>query len=495
MRHALTALIAVLALCAPLARADDFTDEVVDEDTSRVTITSEDSTTAFGSILFELWVCRNITLERGFRYFAAASEGSGRGADGRRRWTTRLDLYDEVPEGRNVVDFREPSMDGASMNALTDARSLDVMFGPFDADWREQYAQRKADAAAARPEPIPNRVELVRERSYRAVAEGIRALHEVDAGDVRFVLGTSHGARLLDGDAWLVEHVPFEAREAAPIVLDGEITGHLTFHTMWIARLATDGAEAWQFPSAEERRDNPLEEIVERALSLPPEEMLDAIAGAPPEPMSFASADVDGDGRVEHAVGCNGGGGVYLLDDDGEVLWHHDAGNVFSIAFLDVDGDGRDEIVHVDDGLVVRDADGERVTSREGITSFTTLPSPDGASTWLAHERDGLVTLLDETLTERTTRTILARGVGNVDVAWLPWGDDDARPWSALSRTIGYTGNRSELYLFDGDGEQVWRREFATPHLPIASHVDPTSGDTLLLAGIDDALWAYRLDG
>ena len=76
------------------------------------------------------------------------------------------------------------------------------------------------------------------------------------------------------------------------------------------------------------------------------------------------SSSLSGDGRVSVVVGYNGTGGIELLDADGKRIWQKADGNVWHVESLDVDGDGRDDILHSNakGQLTVRNANGDIVT-------------------------------------------------------------------------------------------------------------------------------------
>jgi hypothetical protein len=73
------------------------------------------------------------------------------------------------------------------------------------------------------------------------------------------------------------------------------------------------------------------------------------------------SGDFNGDGELSVAVGLNGSGGLVLLNGRGKQIWKRPEGNVWQVAALDTNGDGRDEIVHSNSRgqLLVRNGNGD----------------------------------------------------------------------------------------------------------------------------------------
>jgi hypothetical protein len=76
-------------------------------------------------------------------------------------------------------------------------------------------------------------------------------------------------------------------------------------------------------------------------------------------------AEFDQDGKSTFVVGFNGGGGIVLLNSQGKEIWHKPEANVWHVESLDVDGDGRREILNSNAGgqLQVRNMHGD-VTNR-----------------------------------------------------------------------------------------------------------------------------------
>ncbi len=72
-------------------------------------------------------------------------------------------------------------------------------------------------------------------------------------------------------------------------------------------------------------------------------------------------AGLDGKGNLQVVIGFNGRGGVVLVDNEGKKIWQKTDLNVWHVETLDINEDGRTEILHSNarGQLLVRDASGE----------------------------------------------------------------------------------------------------------------------------------------
>ncbi len=112
---------------------------------------------------------------------------------------------------------------------------------------------------------------------------------------------------------------------------------------------------------------------------------------------ALGAGDFDGDGELDFVAVCNGGGGIIRLDPEGNEIWQKDDGNVWHVECADIDGDGRDEIIHSNAGgqLRVRDSGGRIIHESRPAGYFSGF----SLSTWITrrnaphviHPGDGIV--------------------------------------------------------------------------------------------------------
>lgn len=79
-----------------------------------------------------------------------------------------------------------------------------------------------------------------------------------------------------------------------------------------------------------------------------------------------AAGDVEGNGKIEIAVGMNGSGGIILLDANGKQIWSKADGNVWHVEILQGSSGVPGRIVHsnAEGKLVLRDGDGNVIEHR-----------------------------------------------------------------------------------------------------------------------------------
>ena len=72
----------------------------------------------------------------------------------------------------------------------------------------------------------------------------------------------------------------------------------------------------------------------------------------------MAAGDINKDGKLEFAVGFNGGGGIHLVSTSGVKVWSRTDGNVWHVEMVDTNGDGKLEVVHSNAAGVMTIRDG-----------------------------------------------------------------------------------------------------------------------------------------
>jgi len=200
--------------------------------------------------------------------------------------------------------------------------------------------------------------------------------------------------------------------------------------------------------------------------------------------------DLDGKGNLQVVIGFNGGGGVALIDGNGKEIWEKKDTNVWHVEILDINGDGRKEILHSNarGQLLVRDARGEIIArylpdhyvsgfaltrwGAESQSRHILIPSQEageGKSSILVLDADGKsVIRLDDPLG---------------DLMHLTHGTPVHFPKEAAYYAVLQTNGslkRSILFLYDSEGTIAYQEILADACLSIAS-MPEKSADRLLV--------------
>lgn len=210
----------------------------------------------------------------------------------------------------------------------------------------------------------------------------------------------------------------------------------------------------------------------------------------------MAGGDLDGDGLAEFVVGHNGGGGVRMIDRNGNQVWQQPDANVWRVELVDTDADGKLEIVHSNAGgqITVRDGEGKilsRARPKPYFSSFSICRWPtqkDRAYALLAEE--GRIWLFDfdaSTAAQFDAPDCASRGMARGTPVRLKIGEPEY-----LAVLVEFRNwDRSVLYVYDSDKKLVYQ-EVLDEVCPLIAAV--SLGDEkaeCLLIGGEGKVWKY----
>jgi len=221
--------------------------------------------------------------------------------------------------------------------------------------------------------------------------------------------------------------------------------------------------------------------------------------GVDPAPNNMAAGDLDGDDRPEFAVGMNGEGGIRLLNQQGKEKWKQPDINVWHMEILDVDGDGKNEIVHsnVSGQVRIRDGDGKllrEIPAKTFVAAFSVCRWPDANGGWALLNNNQLegIQLMDFAGNALTKffPPVKGRRVYGTPVRLSA----SEKPYFALLVCDCVPRNDTRLFLYDADGEIVFDKRLLTPRASLLTVPGDTPETEKLLVGESEgAVWQIRL--
>ena len=207
-------------------------------------------------------------------------------------------------------------------------------------------------------------------------------------------------------------------------------------------------------------------------------------------PKSHTKAQMSRCGKARVVIGLNGAGGILLLDLDGKQVWAQPEGNVWHVELLDINEDGRKEILNSDarGQLLVRDANGailSRYSPGQYVSDFSLtrwgtesephhILIPFGKYVSILDAQGHIVTRLDEPL------GISMTGSSGTSVEFSPGNSD----YALLQNN--WIAKRAVLTLYDQEGQIAYQEILADACSSIAAMPD-AQGSTLLVGCADTA--------
>ena len=201
---------------------------------------------------------------------------------------------------------------------------------------------------------------------------------------------------------------------------------------------------------------------------------------------------LDDKGNLQVVVGFNGNGGVVLVDSAGKKIWQKADGNVWHVETLDIDGDGRAEILHSNakGQLLVRDARGEMIAhylTRHNVSDFA-------LTRWGTESRAQHILVPSQEMGDGCCKPVVlvldanGKTISHFDA---PLGDlmhvtrgtpvhfPKGPPYYAVLQANRFL-SRSMLFLYDAEGKITYHEILAEACLGIATMREKT-GDRLLI--------------
>ena len=221
--------------------------------------------------------------------------------------------------------------------------------------------------------------------------------------------------------------------------------------------------------------------------------------GADPAVRDAACGDLDGDGQLECALAMKNNGGIHLLDKNGRVLWIKQELNVWHVEVVDLDGDGKEEILHTNatGQLRIRGPAGEILGELPGnnfITLFNLCRRPNADSGWFILNNYNYtgIQLLD--FNGKLVTSVRAPLKGYEAIGTPVRFDAGSQPYFGLLVCNCTPRRDSHLYIYDPGGNIIYEEKFFPAQASLLAIRDETTGKEALLVGEGEGrVWRYRL--
>jgi hypothetical protein len=210
----------------------------------------------------------------------------------------------------------------------------------------------------------------------------------------------------------------------------------------------------------------------------------------------MAAGDLYGDGNIEYVVGFNGGGGVHLLNADGNKVWSQPDSNVWHVEIVDIDGDGHPKIVHSNAAgeITIRGPDG-RVLSKYRSNAYFAhfsiidLPKAKNVPHFILNndEKIWIINFKGETI-KRFSSPFSRDGFAKGSMVKLDNND------SYLGVIVDpLIWDRSVLYLYNSADELVYQEILPEACFSVYALPSTNGLHQSLLVGCKNVVWQYAL--
>lgn len=220
--------------------------------------------------------------------------------------------------------------------------------------------------------------------------------------------------------------------------------------------------------------------------------------GGFPGTNDMSAADVDGDGRLEFAVGFNGGGGIHFVDANGKKIWKQPGGNIWHVEIVEATGAGTYRIVHSNAGgeLTVRDTNGQILSQSKPpayFSDFSMIPWPETGDPPHAvfSEDDKIWVLALDGAVAAEYDAPESGSLGEVHSVLAKLEADQPEYFAAIVDFRNW--DRSILYVYDPFGVLVYSEVLGESSRAIAKLTDLDTGLDIILVGGKGRILSYSL--
>jgi hypothetical protein len=217
-----------------------------------------------------------------------------------------------------------------------------------------------------------------------------------------------------------------------------------------------------------------------------------------PSPYDMIADDIDGDGNLKFVIGT--GKNIFMVNYKHEVVWEQPESNVWHIEILDVDNDGKKEIVHsnAQGGLIIRDKDGKslrRLKLPIYFSDFSLLNWSFGKNkmlTYLLAENEKIYAVNSQTF-KKIVQFDAPRAPSKFTRGTQVLFDSKQQPYFAAVVSAEASSNRSILYIYSHNGGLVYNEVIAAFDPGLLTIRNKKTDTEKLLVGGNGMIWEYSL--
>jgi len=215
-------------------------------------------------------------------------------------------------------------------------------------------------------------------------------------------------------------------------------------------------------------------------------------------PYDMIATEIDENDQLEFVVGKNNS--ICLINYKGEVLWEQPESNVWHIEILDVDNDGKKEIVHsnAQGGLIIRDKDGKSLRKLKLPVYFSDFSllnwqiDKDKLLTYLLTE-DGKIYVINSQTLKKIAQFDAPGAPSKFTRGVQVFFDNKQKPYFAAVVSAGASSNRSILYIYNPNGNLIYHEVIAAFDSGVMAIRNDKTGAEKLLVGGEGEIWEYSL--
>jgi uncharacterized protein YcfL len=214
-------------------------------------------------------------------------------------------------------------------------------------------------------------------------------------------------------------------------------------------------------------------------------------------PENMAGGDINGDGKPEFVVGSDN---ITCFNSVGRVLWKQPGKGIWHVEVIDLNGDGKGEIVHSNsDGfMVVRNDRGDifktiRLPFYFGHFSLINCPTAKGNKDYIIASAEGKIYIIEPLEGKKVASFNAPMAPENSVQGVFVHFENNKKPYLAVVVKVKPTWQRSILFIYSSEGNLIYQEILATYYPALSPLLKDKKSVESLLVGGPGVIWEYKL--